>query len=348
MIERGLVAIFIVTEHYEGMKLSGAEICGITEDWLFVNIWEAREKVRHGPDDYGEYYESEDYENRKVVTYRIAMGSWEAEALAKGVYYDQFRLPRYNSVSDSLLIPSRNDDGLTLEAMLLNTRKRIQVLLDGMPLRFESWWENNLEGQAVLVYIRDAHIEQNDYYIFDEKNQVQLKSYNEMNFAVGWTKAPQNEMEKALRETPEEEGRIWECATAGDYVYYVQHEYDTQQQNLYRVKIDGTERKLLREKTNILYLQSTGDKLFCEAANPTFRPKNEWEGGQIDIYLLDKEGKVAEILFHYRDDTQGNASYGLRCYGDKMMVMYYSIYCPSTFVFLYDPATGARFPAQKG
>jgi hypothetical protein len=34
-------------------------------------------------------------------------------------------------------------------------------------------------------------------------------------------------------------------------------------------------------------------------------------------------------------------------YGDKLIIMYYLIYSPATFVFLYDPATGARFPAQK-
>jgi len=48
------------------------------------------------------------------------------------------------------------------------------------------------------------------------------------------------------------------------------------------------------------------------------------------------------------DDTEGNSGYGIESYGDKLMVTFGVIYGTSSFQFLYDPATGVRFPAQDG
>ena len=107
-------------------------------------------------------------------------------------------------------------------------------------------------------------------------------------------------------------------------------------------KTFGTERKLLLEKTNITSLVSAGGRLFCYAFHPTI--VDEWGAEQIDMYLLDEEGQVAD----YWDDTEGNSGYGMTAYGDKLLVWLSSIYSQDSFTFLYDPATGARFPAQSG
>jgi len=338
-------------DSHEGMKLNGAEICGITEEWLFVNIWEAREKKRDtygdGPDD---YYEYEDYTDRTCVTYRIAMGSWKAEAIAAGIY-DYRPLPWYNSASDSLIIPQvvkddeENWSQLLFEAMPLSTRKRVPVPLDNerLAIRFwSSWWQNTLDGNAVLVDCQTS--EYNNYYVFDKNNQVQLNQLGGMHFATRYEVEP-------LRKNKAEEDlyAIYGCGpyiTCGAYVYYVQYNPDWDRRDFYRVNTDGTGRKLLREDTNIFQLHSLGGKLFCQAYHPT--EVDKWDARQIDMYLLDKEGKVKEVLFHYYEDTEGNSGYGLASYGDKLMVTYGVIYGQPSFFFLYDPATGARFPAQKG
>ena len=331
-------------EKYEGMKLEGAEICGITEEWLFVNIWEAREKIRHEYD--GGYYETEDYEDRTCVTYRIAMGSWEAEAIAAGKY-GEYPLPWYNAVSGSLLIPLMSEDGWIFEAMSLNTRKRIPV--GGA---HGGWWCNTIDGRAVkrdFTFGDESDID--NCYVYDANNQAQLTRLRDLNFPKHWDwrkkEAPKNKAEEDLLSIPRGEiGWINEYVTCGEYVYYVQRDYDTRQNNFYRVNTDGTERKLLRENTTIDYLVSTGSKLLCEAYHPT--EVDEWGNGKAEFYLLDMNGKVVDVLLSYWVDDQGNVGNGLLPYGDKVMVIHSVIYCPPSFTFLYDPATGARFPAQEG
>ena len=324
---------------YEGMKLSGAEICGITEEWLFVNIWEVREKERHGPDDYGEYYEYENYENRAWVTYRIAMEGWKAEAVAAGVY-SYIPRPWYNAVSDSLLIPIAKDS-LVFEAMSPDTRKCSPVTMDGKQLSigvWSSWWENTLEGNAVLVDCQTS--EKNDYYSIDRDNCARQEASDEVNLAKYWDwreGTPKNKAEEILDK--EKKGPYVTC---GEYTYYMQDATNRDRRDFYRMNTDGTGRKLLRESTNIFQLCSAGGKLFCQAWHPTIR---RGESRQIDIYLLDENGKVKEVLFNYWDNTEGNSGYGLASYGEKLMVTYSVIYGPGYFEFLYDPATGARFPA---
>ena len=339
--------------NHEGMKLAGAEICGITKDYLFVNIWEARGKIRHEYD--GGYYEEEDYENRVCATFRIAIGSWEAVALITDRYNSQRPLPWYNAASDSLLIPLiplEIADVVRLEAMQLGTRKRALVLLDGEALSFglwSSWWQNAQEGQAVLQECRSDDGRRDNYYVFDKHNQVQQKRYDEIRLVEYWDwkreVSPKNKAEEALNSKG-----IGRYITCGAYVYYVQSGQDGTKDDFYRVKIDNTEHKLLRGNTNIIQLKSAGDKLFCQAYNPTKTRQSSEDSEvsrQIDIYLLDEDGKHAKTLFHYWDNTEGNSGYGLMSYGDKLMVTHSVIYAPERFAFLYDPATAAKFPAQN-
>jgi len=339
-------------EKHEGMKLAGAEICGVTKDYLFVNMWEARKKIR---DTYGDgaddYYEYEDYENRMCVTYRIKMGSWEAEFLAVGKYGGAYPLPWYNSVSDSLLIPRYNDGSPTVEAMPMDTRKRISVESCG------GWWCNTLDGRAVKRGFTFGDEDDIDVcYVYDAENQAQLTRIRDLNLPKYWDwrkrEAPKNKAEEAILATygNEESGPtdyyISTYASCGNYTYFVGYSYETQQSNLYRRNTDGTGRKLLRENTNIDYLVSAGGKLFCRAYHPTVR--NEWGAGQLDMYLLNEDGKVEEVLFSYGEDTEGNSGYSIFPYDDKIIIEYHVIYSRPGFLFLYDPATGARFPAQEG
>jgi len=311
-------------DKYEGMKLSGAEICGITEEWLFVNR-------------YTDF--TGDDTPRTWVTYRIAMENWEAEAIASGKNWGA--LPWYNQASDSLLIPT-SEGRANNEAMPLSTRKRtpIEGKLSGLE------WRNTIDGRAALVPDEDSIYD--DCYVVDANNQVQIVKTSDINLPKHWDwrkkEAPKNKAEEELFKLSREDGWINEYVTCEEYVYFIL--YDNGGPNFYRMKTDGTQRKLLREKTNIDYLISAGDKLLCSAYHPTI--KNEWGCRQLDFYLLDENGKVVDVLYSYMEDDQGNVGYGLHSYGDKVIVMLGVIYCPTTFEFLYDPATGARFPAQKG
>ena len=262
--------------------------------------------------------------------------------LSSGKYNGPYPLPWYNTVSDSLLIPQTREDDGSFEAMSMSTGKRTSI--KDTPW---GWWRNTIYGNAVLESFKTDSERDSNFYIFDRDNQVQLLTFKEINFPNYWGReAPKNKAEEYLRSTPEEEGRIWSYITCGNYVYYSQYTTDWEKRNFYRIKTDGTERKLLRENTNITYLVSAGSKLFCRAYHPTI--KNKWDARQIDLYLLDMDGKVVEVLFSYMEDTEGNSGYGVFPYGEKLMVRYGVIYGPGYFEFLYDPATGARFPAQKG
>ena len=80
---------------FEGLNLNSAEICGITSDWLFINCWETTYVEENG------YMVNQTSDT--VVTFRIALYSWEPETVVESFR----RLPWYNPASDSLLCTSR-------------------------------------------------------------------------------------------------------------------------------------------------------------------------------------------------------------------------------------------------
>ena len=338
---------------HDGMKLSLARICGITEDWLFVNIWEAREKKRETyGDGENDYYEYEDYEDRTLVTFRIALETWDAEALLVSKP-EEYALPWYHPAGDSLLIPTlirdENDypDHAFMEAMPLSTRKRSRVKMnDEMPF-WACYWRTTLDGRAAFPVSENDGVDDEGvkFIVFDENNRAGHAMFEDLYFVNRWRerKAPQNEVEKTLGV----EAGVY--ATAGGYVYFAPPNQSREKRDLYRIKLDGTERKLLRKDSNVFELRSVGDALFCQAWNPSLtRPEHPTEDDdvsrRIDIYLLDEEGKHAETIFFYWDNTEGNSGLWLTPYGDYLLVMQWGIYAGSFFHFLYDPATGAMFP----
>jgi len=202
-----------------------------------------------------------------------------------------------------------------------------------------------VHGQAVLVVPDDYHEDERSYFIFDRQNQVQLKGYSAMKFpkyADDWRlrAAPKNKAEEALQS---KERTIGDYATCGEYAYYTQH--DGEKTNFYRVKTDNTGATLLKENTGIFQLVAVGGKLFCHAYHPT--KKSAWGSDQIEIYLLDTNGKVVEVLLSYGENREGNSGYGIVPYDGKLMVSAWGAYGPSRLEFLYDPATGAKFPADN-
>jgi len=337
-------------ENYDGIRLTNAEICGITEDWLFVNLWEYYEIVR---DEYG--YEG-DLENRTCVTFRIAMESWEAEVIKVGKD-SMSPAPWYNPASDSLLIPyvivnSEGSNFVNIECMQLTTRKTSQIFKDGRPFSIDNWssyWISTPDSGAVLEKRQGDNSSVSDFYVFDGKNSVQQKTYDEMSFVEYFDEVPQIAIEE-LVDMPDEETHISDSVTAGEFVYYLQ--YGTTNEfmvtDLYRVKADGTERELLRENTNILGLYSVKDQLLCK----TYTSAKEWnasddEEHEIEIRLLDNDGEFGKVLFRYIENSMGNSTYGIASYDGKAMIWFSVIYDASSFESLYDIDTGVTFPAQK-
>jgi len=333
-------------DKHDGVKLSIARICGITENFLFVNMWEAREKKREtygdGEDD---YYEYEDYEGRALVTFRIALETWNAEALLVSKP-DEYALPWYHPAGDSLLIPTliRGENYYPgqsfMEAMPLRTRNRSRIEMGEEMSFWGCYWRTTLDGHAAIPVSEIDGIDDapGKFIVFDENNKASHAMFEDLAFVNRWSEreAPQNDIEHSLGEN------VRTFATAGEYVYY------KQENDLYRINLHGKERKLLRKNSNIFELCSVGNALFCRAWHPSLtRPENptdDYFSRRIDIYRLDEEGKHAETIFFYWEDTEGNSGLWLTPYGDYLLVMRWGIYAGSFFHFLYDPATGAMFP----
>jgi len=329
-------------ENYEGIRLVNAEICGITEDWLFVNFWEYFEKIR---DPNGYEYEVGDVENRMCITFRIAMESWEAEAVKIG-RYDMDTAPWYNPASDSLLIPYivKNNGSarvINFEYMPLTTRKTAQVFVDGKPLSIVSrihLWINALDNRAVFEEQLGEKSEHSNFYVFDEQNKVQLKTYDEMSFVEYFDEVPQ---------ITEAGMYIGDSVISGEFVYYLQYSSASEWKttDLYRVKADGTGQELVRTNTNIKQLNSVKDTLFCM----TYTTPQKWdapddEEHEIEMRLLNNDGELGKVLFRYIENPMGNSTYWVDSYDGKVMVRFYRIYSSSTFTFLYDIESGASFP----
>lgn len=328
-------------DNHDGMPISDAQICGVTKDWLIVNLWETvGEKER---------------ENLTVVTYRIAIGTWKAEIVSTNISCK----PWYNPAGDSLLIikVEETDDSkyrTVITGVPIKTGERTSVVLEGEQI--DGWWMNTLDGRAVI----DGEYSDgpSDYppggsmWVFDAQNQPKSVEPESLSFAVHigkWNQRPSPENKSKLKLV---EDKVLAYATCGEYFYYVQMDMTSENHvsNLYRMNADNTEKKLLRKGTNIYRLLSVGGRLFATAYNPTVVQDLGVEGFncEIGIYLLDKEGRVEKTLHRFWDDSlTGNSADIMVPYGNKLMVLHWCIYGPEKFMFLYDPATDAFFQPSE-
>lgn len=329
-------------DSHDGMPISDAQICGVTKDWLIVNLWETVGEKERG--------------NLTVVTYRIAIGTWKAEIVSTNISCN----PWYNPASDSLLIindEETDDDSkyrTTITSIPIKTGERTSVVLEGEQIYGR--WMNTLDGRAVIG--GEYSDGPSDYpplgsmWVFDAQNQPKSVEPESLSFAarIGrWNQGPSPEDEAKLRLVDDE---VFTYATCGEYFYYVQRGMATENpvNNLYRIHADNTEKILLRKGTNIYGLLSVGGRLFATAYNPTVVKDLGAEGfdREIGLYLLDKEGRVEKTLHRFWEDSlTGNSTDFMVPYGDKLMVLHWCIYGPEKFMFLYDPATDAFFQPSE-
>jgi len=135
-------------------------------------------------------------------------------------------------------------------------------------------------------------------------------------------------------------------AACGDYVYFVESGWGPARRgdrhgtwhDLFRVKTDGTDKKLLRKDTNIYNLMVVKDKLFCLAYLPN-------GSEEIGFYALDENGKVSKTIAHGFDGEWGWNVF--ERVGNLIMFNNYSVNGSEVSLHtLYNPATGAVFTIE--
>lgn len=311
---------------YEGDALGHFQICGLTDDWLFVNF---------------------EGKNRFFATYRISVKDFTAELLD---YSEASFIPWYNAGSNSLLFGFQNtiNDhfGIKLEALQLDTKQRTEIF-DGTTQWFAELWSNTADGLVALETSNDwPHRDpssMSSVLIIDKDNRVVPTTYNKVNFKIENDNLI-NQAEQLLKERDENE--IVTFTTCGNYVYYVEdNRFNGEPKNLFRMRIDGSERKLLREKTNIYRLITVQSKLFCLADRPV-PAEITWDYFPGGLYALDADGKITKIIAHFQDYDSVHL---LERIGNFVLLKVFGIYSTHDghFHTLYDPATGAVFSSGR-
>jgi hypothetical protein len=296
-------------------KFDEIAICGLTERWLFVSIGQAP---------LGEH---DSYPKlQSATTYRLSLDTLKPEKIDEG---KMNQYPRYNAASNSLL--SIRDK--TVEALNLDTGKRSEIY------NFSAYynpdndahirgWANTPDGPSLEIL---GNWWDGPFYciVFDGGNTGRMMDRADV---PGWYE-------------PQPENSVGDHITCGEYVYYVQatdEQIDVYRyvNNLYRMKIDGSDVKLLRAKTNIFSMMAVNGKLCCMAWLPNH------EDDAFGFYALGEDGKVVKTI-----DTGwlGEwADYDWGRLGD--LIMFYfdaSSYAENAISCLYDPATGATFYAYE-
>jgi len=304
-------------------------VCGLTEEWLFVCA---------GQTVVDEEYSSYPY-LQSAATYKVSLETMEAEKIDESKTEEY---PRYNAESNSHLYIR----GHTVEALNLDTGKRGVVFdfndyyLAGSDNSRISGWFNTLGG-VVALQIHTGWW--GGYYtclLFGENNEVRIADIQELPKLEQPPEPKPSKAEQALGKRDD----IWTYVTCGDYIYYVELQEKTEDyqyaRDLYRMKLDGTSKKLLRAKTNIFRLMEVNGKLLCMANLPDNRDSEEF-----GFYALDEDGKVAKTIAHGWDGEWGWHIY--ERFGDLAMFSHQSANgSEDSLVALYDPATGAFFKAE--
>jgi len=277
-----------------------------------------------------------------TVTYRISLETLKVEQVDEsevgeipryGIY------PRYNAASNSLLYVRDH----AVEALKLDTGKRSKIFdFDGYYLGDSCvrGWLNAPDGEVVLDILGNWWDGPTNYAIFGKGNAVRMSDRGSYWFGTEMPEHKPNRAEKEL----EKRNDIDTYVTCGDYVYYVERTeeiYDDyyRVKNLYRMKTDSSNNKLLRAKTNIFSLMAVNDNLCCLAWLPS-------HSEEMGFYALDENGKVTRTIGHGYDGEWGGS--GWRRFGELIMFNdYMHGSAEDELLVLYDPSTGAVFSRQE-
>ena len=305
-------------------------ICGLSEQWLFVSTGQT-------VIDEGSSYPR----LLSAVTYRISLKTLKSEqvdeCLNKSPKYGIY--PRYNAGSDSLLYIRDS----VVEALPLGTENRNEVFDFSDQYNPASdahvrGWANTPDGPSLEIL---GDWWDGPFYciVFDSNNIGRVMDREDM---LKYAQPEPNKVEEELKDhnySDEQITFVYSYATCGNYVYYVEESYSTKERNLYRVKLDGTGKELLRKNTNIFSLMEVNDKLFCLAHWP-----EDSEG--MGFYSLDEKGQLLKVI-----DTGWSgewAWYGWERFGEFIMFYFEAqAYAEKAISSLYSPLTGATFYAYE-
>ena len=296
-------------------KYDSLAICGLTEEWLFV----------------GGGKTDEDY-----VTYRISLDTLKAEKVDE--YETGWLYPRYNAAGNSLLYVS----GHTVEALHLDTGKRSTVFdfNDYYMVRSDysriSGWFNTPEGEVVLQTLKGWWGGYGNCFVFGEDNKVRIADYCDLPRVKTQPKRTSGKIEQELAKRSTNEIRDYEVC--GDYVYYVEKEETGRA--FYRVRTDGTEKKLLQTDTKIFCLLAVNNRLFCQVGD------DPWWGGRFEFCALDENGKITKTI---DQGDGGEWSWNdWERFDDFILIYTESVNGSENYLqTLYDPATTATFHAYE-
>jgi len=323
---------------YEGATLWEPDIIGLTERDLFVRQWYDRKKA-DGEDGDTSYIETS-------VIHRVALDNFEATVLAAG---DYCHTPWYNAGSDSLLFLTRKNNNFQIEAMRLNGGERTTIWSEELENSFPpEHWRNTVDGMVAVEGISDWIPPQEnggELLVVDKDNRVVPTDRTKIDFSADIANRPKNQMEQSLKDN----NAIRAYATCGDWVYYVENNTPREEdergrvyRNFYRMKADGTEKTLLREKTQIDSLMALDSQLFCLADRPVPEDDERIDYYPVGFYALDADGKVTETIAHGVDY---NSFHFFEPLGHLMLYKRFGIYGNNSglLICIYDPATGAKF-----
>jgi len=314
-------------------KFDSLGISGLTEQFLFVS---------GGRMDDNDYLQS-------AVVYQISLKTLKVEQIddSKTSVY-----PRYNAAGNSLLYIRQKKDETNypfqhwVEAFDLDTGKR-QMIFDFSGYFFgDSWvrgWHNAPNGETVLDILGNWWDGPFYCVAVGKDNAVRLMS------TYDWPRweeeaqpepPPRGKLETALSENED----IQCIAAHGGYIYYVET-VDRKEayygiNNLYRVDADGSNKKLLRAKTNIFSLWSEGGSLLCLA----YLPDEFFYGESYGFYVLGEDGKVTQTIAHGYYGEWGDTVFE-RLYGLILISSSTHGTAENILSTIYHPATAATFHA---
>ncbi len=288
-------------------------ICGITSEWLFVS---GGTKNEAGTLD-------------KATTYRIALGDLKAEQVDDCVTAG---FPRYHPEGNALLYIRER----TIEAFRLNNGARNIVF------NFEDYykaedpnsvlkgWYTAPDGSAVLQLTTGAGAGFTTCIKFGEKNTAQVTDIMEIPFIKTQESHTPSKAEEELSQ------RLNPNAYADfrDAVYYLE------QNSLYRVNYDNSNKKELAKDAGILSLLRVDGHLFCMV-----EVESVAGGGatnRYDFCELDENGTVLRTIAQGNADETGQVGY--EPFGKLLMIKRYSTNrSESSLQWIYDPATTNQF-----
>ena len=184
----------------KGYQLHSVFICGVTEQWLYVNCSYEKEG------DYG-------YIGLGTV-YRVSHDTLKAELIEEyeGRYYCK---AWYNAASNSLLLMREKTGYIQLEALRLDTGER-SVIFDDSDYFTTIWtyhWYVTNDGLIALEEVHDSeHPRSSKFVVVDKENSVSPVQYDGIKLTTrSWEKeteidVPPNDKIKELLEWDSSEG----------------------------------------------------------------------------------------------------------------------------------------------